>query len=252
MEDELPFDAAFDRAANRRFRETAVFVHHFGGDRRSTLRHARALNEIGFDCVRFTLPQSREAGAALARSPLAAAWEGRGGLRHAWTERTRRILDAVPGPKIVYSFSMPSASALQAVAERDARDVSAMICDGGPFLRLATCVSNLLEFECGVRSRFKLYLFTAASFPMWGVGYRRDMGASAARLPAKFPILSIRGGSDPLVPAGAIDDVWALPTRAQIERFAIADGRHLDGLRRFPDSYVARVRKFLESHATLR
>jgi pimeloyl-ACP methyl ester carboxylesterase len=122
-----------------------------------------------------------------------------------------------------------------------------MICDGGPFARLYECVWNLYEKQYRVESRLLRAAFTRASLFIWGPGFEREMAALLAQIPAGFPVLSIRGGRDPLVSPAAIDDFWALQSSLRVERLAFPQGGHLDALRLFPHEYSDCVENFLAS-----
>lgn len=241
------------RARDRRFPEVVVFVHHFGGDKRSTLRHGRMMNDLGYDCVRFSLKRNcgtrRSHSATVAQPGFAAlpvASNLRWGIRGIWAEQIGAVLDAIEQTKIVYSLSMPSACAIDAISRRRARDVAALICDGGPFLELRRCVRNLYEIEYKVRPRVALELATFASLLFWGLGFRRDLAARLNEIPSGFRVLSIRGLRDPLVPESAIDAAWELQQHLSVRTLRLPDGAHLDGLKRFPAEYTEAVKSFLQ------
>jgi pimeloyl-ACP methyl ester carboxylesterase len=238
---QLPFDAELSPAATRRYRETVVFVHHFGGSKKSLTRHVNAINQLGFDAVVFNLIFSDTK--PKDRLPITA--DLKFGTRHIWTEQIEAVLNAIPGRKIIYSFSMPSASALAAISRRNAKDVAAWVCDGGPFLSLTRCVWNLYKHEYEVKSRLVRGAFTGLSLVLFGLGFEREVKEMLLRLPEGFPVLSIRGWDDPLVAPVAIDQVFEQQTHLEIEMLSFGEGRHLDGLKRFPEQYLARLEKFL-------
>lgn len=234
------------RARERRFPEVVVLVHHFGGDKRSTLRHGRMMNDLGYDCVRFSLKRHLGAGRSnpgFAALPVAS--DLRWGIRGVWAAQISSVLDSIEQTKIVYSLSMPTACAIEAIARRGARDVSALICDGGPFLELRRCVRNLYEIEYKVRPRVALEIATFASLLFWGPGFKRDLTARLDEIPPGFRVLSIRGLRDPLVPESAIDAVWALKRHLSVQTLRLPEGAHLDGLKRFPTEYIEAVKSFL-------
>lgn len=250
----LPFDAEFSAAKQRMFQETAVFVHHFGGDRRSSLRHVRLLNDLGVDCVRFSLsPKPSRPGRGgfvwLRRSPPIAA-DLRWGLRGVWADQIEGVLNAIPGRKLLYCFSMPSASAIEALGRRRASDVSALVCDGGPFARLAECTWNLYEREYEVQSRVARAAFVGASMLLWGLGFQREMRRSLLQIPRGFSVLSIRGDRHQWILAAAIEDFWRMQDHLDVRRFLLPQGAHLDGLRRFPEEYAHEVERFLSQKLT--
>ena len=246
MKRTFPFDAELMPAKNRRYFETVVLVHHFGGSRRTVLRHARLLNDLGFDCLRFDLifhhskPQKN--------LPITA--DLKFGVRHVWSDQIESILNALPGRKILYTFSMPSSSAFQAIAKRHGRDVSGIICDGGPFLQMHKCLWNLYEHEYKVENRLMRASFTGASLVLWGLAFKKQMKEALEDIPQGFPVLSIRGWQDKLVPVSAIDEFFALQKNIDLETLALPEADHLAGLRDFPDEYIPRVEGFLKRIAT--
>ena len=63
MSDEfLPFEGEWGRARERKFRETIVFVHHFGGSKRTVLRHVKMANDLGFDTAIYWTPRRKSWG----------------------------------------------------------------------------------------------------------------------------------------------------------------------------------------------
>ena len=247
MSDEfLPFEGEWGRAKERRFRETIVFVHHFGGSKRAVLRHVKMANDLGFDTVRFPLIFNKMLPAQ--RLPITA--DLKFGARHVWAGQVESILNSIPGRKIVYSFSMPSNGALEALAKRRAEDVSAWVGDGGPFLQILKCSWNLFEHQFRVESRLLRGLYTSFSYFIFGHGIDEETPKLIAALPDGFPILSIRGARDPLVPQDAIDDVFRTAGKLDVEKLVIPDGQHLDGLKNYPEVYRPVVETFLKAHAT--
>jgi pimeloyl-ACP methyl ester carboxylesterase len=241
----LPFDGEMARAPERRFQETIVFVHHFGGDRRTTLRHRKFVNKLGFDAVSFTLNFNHFNPA----KGLPISGDLAFGARHLWTEQIEAILNALPGRKMIYSFSMPSNSAFEAIARRHAEDVTAVVCDGGPFLQLLKCTWNLYQHEFAVRSRVLRAVFTGLGLLMVGPGTEFELGEELSSLPAGLPVLSIRGTEDPLVPIEAIEEFLAYAPQVSLKTLTLDGGHHLDGLKKFPEIYTSVVEDFLVRHA---
>ena len=241
----MPFKAQYHSAEKKQYAETIVFVHHFGGSAKSMSYHVQLVNSLGFDAVTFDLLFNEVRGGR--HLPITAHLKF--GARFVWTEQIEAILNALPGEKFIYSFSMPSNSVLAALAHRRAEDVLGWICDGGPFLDLGRCVWNAFEHEMKISNRFLRGLMTAGSLLFYGPGFEGEAAALMRGLPARFPILSIRGFSDSLVTSEAIEAVFSLRTDLAIETLSFEKGKHLDGLRNFRDEYTDRVGKFLKSLA---
>jgi pimeloyl-ACP methyl ester carboxylesterase len=247
---ELPFDGELHTADSPKFKETIIFVHHFGGGKKTVLRHAAMVNEFGFNFVRFTLSFNQ----ALPSKLLPINADLKFGARHLWCDQIESILNAVPGKKIIYSFSMPSNSALEAIARRHAKDVVGWICDGGPFLELPKCIWNLYENQYKIESRLMRGVYTALSLALYGFGFPKEAPLLFSKLPADFPILSFRGEKDLLVPPSAINELFSLAKRSKLEldldAVLIKNGGHLDGLKLEPEFYRKTVEKFLRKVAT--
>lgn len=242
----LPFDGELTPAPQKKFKETVVMVHHFGGNKKTLARHASLFNDLGFDVVRFNLifndvkPTKR----------LPITGDLRFGVRHLWVDQIESILNSIPGPKIVFSLSMPSNSALEAIARRQAKDITAIICDGGPFLDLGKCIWNLYTHEFSVKSKILRAAFSSLSLALYGLGAKDSLKELLQQIPPGFPVLSIRGERDPLVSSNSIDKFFASQSHLKIETVSFLDGEHLDGLKRFPEEYTDYVRDFLDEIAS--
>jgi pimeloyl-ACP methyl ester carboxylesterase len=228
-------------AATKRFRETIVFVHHFGGSQRTVLRHVKLANMLGFDAVRFNLVFNE----LNIGQPFPITSNLKFGASQVWTDQIESILNAIPGRKILYTFSMPSVGALGAIAHRKASDIAGWVCDGGPFLQVLRCSWNLLAHEYKIDNLILRGLYTGAVYLLFGTGTEITVPLWCAALPQKFPVLSIRGEKDPLVPVSAIEDVFAFAPQIELQRLSLPEGGHLDGLKKFPSLYEAPVRAFL-------
>lgn len=228
----LPFKGEVFVAEQKEYLETVVFIHQFGGNKRSLSRHVRLVNDIGFNAVVFNL-QYHDAmknpnQVILKHLPISADLHF--GIRHIWQEQIELVLNSIPGNKIVYSFSMPTNSAFFAVANRKAEDIKGLVCDGGPFLQVPHCIWNLYERQFGIKSRLLRTAFTATSLALYGIGTERDLIDIAKKIPRGFPVLSIRGQADHLIPSDAIDEFFDELPSANVDRVIIDEAGHLEGL----------------------
>jgi pimeloyl-ACP methyl ester carboxylesterase len=154
--------------------------------------------------------------------------------------------DVDGGKKILFAFSNPAAAAADAIVRTEAKDILALVTDSGPFVQMARCSWNLLH----VHYKVKLFPFgvpaTAGLAALWGLTHSKDLQSDLLKLPANFPVLSIRGWEDPLVPVTAIDEAYA-PAKNHLhyETLALPKGGHLNGLKDFPDEYKDKVSRFL-------
>lgn len=236
----LPSPTPSEEFAIDGVRPTVIIVHHFGGNRLSLERSIQLVHRLGLDAVWFPLLYNS---VELHVLPPAASdgW----GFGRVWTNQVVRVLKSVQGPKILFTRSMPSNSALVALAENP-QDVICWICDGGPFLRIFECVNNLFIKHFNMKAP-AAYLMTAVSLIWYGRDFQRSLPKKLHSLPTGFPVLSMRGEKDHLVSPQAIDDFFAAGTQLRLEKKSFAEGGHLDLLKRFPQEYEDSLREFLNS-----
>ncbi len=229
----LPLDGRWHCAPKRSFVETIVLVHHYGGSRATTKKHQNFVAELGYDSVSFSLSKPRLK------------------LRSRWENEIGQILDAIPRPKIVFSFSFPSAPTAGAIAVRGATDIKAWICDGGPFLMPVQCLWNYYTHHEPTKALWLRSARAALGFGamgMWNI--KGDLHAALEKFPQAFPVLNIRSWQDQLVPISAIDQAFATKHKLKLETLTLPEGDHIDGLSRFPLEYKPRVERFLARHST--
>lgn len=239
----LSFNGELSRAREKRFEETIVFVPFFGAKKAQLRRHAEFVNRLGFDCVLFDLKFSIDQTLVSARAGF--------GLKHVWADQIEKILNEVPGRKIVFSFSNPSASAIEAIARRNATDITALICDGGPSAKLLLSMVNYYRVEEPIRFAPARWLAALTGTLAWSPRFMEIIHADLRRLPKNFRILSIRGWKDPLISPDHIDQVFEPHTHLDWTKLSLPKGAHLNGLKDFRDEYAPPVTRFLESVATL-
>lgn len=244
---ELPFDGEFFLSKNKKFQETIFFVHFYDGSKRQLLRHIRLVNELGFDAFAFQL-QGHHKDLLKAKLPLTS--KGGFGVKHAYAEQITTLLNLIPGQKIIFSFSNPTAAAIEAMAQRHCSDVRALVCDSGPTARFIPSAMALYKQEHKSHP-FPLRLLLSPVLSLgWSPFLHKDLHKDLATFPADFRILSIRGWKDPLIPPTHIDEVFEPHQQIQWSRLALPEAEHLNGLRDFRSEYVPGVEKFLRSVAT--
>jgi pimeloyl-ACP methyl ester carboxylesterase len=203
-------------------------------------RSIHLVHQLGLDAVWFPLMYNSLEFHAL--PPVASdGW----GFGRVWTNQIARVLKSVQGPKILFTHSMPSNSAMVAVSENP-QDVICWICDGGPFLRIFECVNNLFKKHFKMKAP-AAYLLSAFSIVWYGRDFQRSLPEKLLSLPTGFPVLSLRGEKDPLVSPEAIDDFFAAGTQLRLIKKSFPEGGHLDLLKRFPQEYEEAIRMFLIS-----
>lgn len=226
----------------RRYGATVIFVHHFGGSRASVKRHQALVSQLGFDSVAFTLDSRNPA--PWGRLPLIHRLAP--GTRKKWEDEIADVLNNISGPKILYSFSFPSAPAIEAFSQIPKEEQVAWICDGGPFFHLAACMWNYYTHQ--EPTKLLPWRATKAIMGMQSMDFltlERDVGLAIQRLPSRFPVLSVRYWQDQLVPIAAIDAVFRGHDHLNLETLSLPEAPHIGGLSAEPATYKARVSQFL-------
>lgn len=243
----LPCEGEFFPSPNKKYRETIILVHHFGGNIHELKRHQLFYNELGFDCVGFNL--SFQNIQTLNKWPLTADFKF--GPRAVWVEEIERVLNFVSGPKIIVSFSFPSIAAAQAIARRWAADVKAWICEGGPFVQVWRCYWNYMKVVRNIQNPILLSSLATLSYQLLnGPRVEQDLQEALQKMPQGFPILSIRGWQDPLVPLSAIEGAFLETYKTKFETLSLPHSGHIDGLKKDTDEYTVKVEAFLKAHST--
>ncbi len=226
------------------YKDTIVFVPFFGASQKSLQRHVDLVTALGFDAVTFDLMDDWSSAFLNVISS-----QGLFGLKHVWADQIERILNSVQGSKIIYGFSNPNASAFEAIARRNAWDISGMICDGGPSGKLSKSMVRYFATEKPLPSIALRMVLATITANLWSPDYPRAIGRDLSRLPKGFRILSIRGWKDPLISPEMIDLVFEGHNQIDWEKLSLPEGKHLDGLKEFPELYVPRVESFLKEIA---
>lgn len=236
---ELSFNGEFLEASEKKFQETVVFVPFFGGRKPQLRRHSEFVRDLGFDSVLFDLKFDIDVDIV---SPNAGF-----GMKHVWADQIERVLNEVPGPKILYAFSNPSASAIEAIARRRAHEISGLICDSGPSAKLFWSMVNYFRFEKPVSFRPLRWASALTGTLAWSPDFTQAVHRDLLILPRGFRILSIQGWKDPLIPPDHIDKVFEPHPQIHWTRLGLPQAGHLNGLRDYYDQYVPPVTKFLHS-----
>jgi pimeloyl-ACP methyl ester carboxylesterase len=237
-----PFEGRLHRAAVKAFEPTIVFIHNFGGTHATTRRYQEMVGTMGFDSFSFTL--------GLCSIPLSARQKRealRVGMIEHWTKELEIVLEALDGPKIMYTFSFPSVTVPALLYRSQRRDVLGWVCDGGPFLNLWQNLWNFYSYQSPVPSRaLRAWKTESAYFVFGGHWYRQRLRRWVPALDPQFPILSVREGSDQLVSQETIDAFFAFNPGLNLRRLVIPQAGHLDGLKKSPELYRDGVGGFLK------
>jgi len=238
----LPFHGEYYRAKHRKYQPVVVLVPFYGANKHSLHRHIEFLNESGFDAVTFTLvKESRTLNKSIisARELI--------GLKHIWADQIEAILNSVPGKKIIFAFSNPSASAIEAIVRRNGSDILGLICDSGPTANIVSSMLNYFTYEEPVRL-FPIKLLASVGISLiWAFDFGKSLATDLGIFPDRIPLLSIRGWKDKIISTADIDKVFEPHKALQWQKLSLPKAGHLNGLRDFADDYKPKVLDFLIS-----
>lgn len=233
------------KSHNKKFQETILLVPFFGANKKNLQRHTEFLNGLGYDCVVFDLQDSWSEIATHSFSSRSLF-----GLKHVWADQIEALLNEIPGYKIIFSFSNPSASAIEAAARRQAWDIKGMICDGGPSGQLWHSMVNYFTHESPL-PLFPLRAAAAAATAfLWHPKFTKIVHEDLNKFPKHFRILSIRGWKDPLITPKMIDLVFEPHQHLDWQKLSLPEGLHLNGLKDHPQEYKPPVSQFLKEIST--
>lgn len=244
---ELPFDGEFFLTNNKKFDELIFFVHFYEGSKKHILRHIRLVNKLGFDAFAFHLKGTHKELASL-KLPISA--KGAFGAKHIYADQIETLLNLIPGKKIIYSFSNPSAAAIEAMARRHCSDTVALICDSGPSGRFISSAFRLFTQEYNIKFLPLKIALTPLLSIGWSPFFHKDLHEDLKTFPQGFNILSIRGWKDALISATEIDEVFEPHKQLDWIKLSLPEAEHLTGLRDFKEEYAPAVKHFLEKTAT--
>lgn len=237
-------------ASEKKYSEAVLFVHFFDGSPMLIKRHIDFVNSLGFDAYAFQVAFH------LTKRSVFDAIPGRMrlGLKSLWTKDIETSLAEIPGKKIIYAFSNPASSAIEVVAKQfknGKKDVTAMICDSGPFVDMLKCSYNLGKHYYNIKNPLINFPASIAMSLMLSPFHEKNLHADLNTFPEDYPILSIRGWKDELVPVKSIEKVFAPHQQLDLQSLVLPEAGHLNGLKDFSEKYKPAVSGFLQSHATL-
>lgn len=232
------------QSSNKKYEETVLLVPFFGADKKNLQRHTEFLNEIGFDCVIFDLQDSWTDVATQFVSSRSVF-----GLKHVWADQVEGLLNEIPGKKIVFSFSNPSASAMEALARRRCQDISGLICDCGPSGQLWHSMMSFFTNEAPVPTYPLKAALAATTAVLWHPRFLEAVHQDLNQFPENFRVLSIRGWKDQLITPKMIDMAFEPHKQLDWQKLSLPEGEHLNGLKDFPHEYKPPVTQFLQEVA---
>lgn len=236
----FPYEGEIFKSPSKKHEELIFFVHFFGGTKKVLKRHVDFVNQLGFDAFAFNLAKEPK---YFWQIPITASEKF--GLKHLYADQIEVLLNLLPQTKIVYAFSNPAASAIEALARRQCADIKALICDSGPSNELVKSAANLLLHDRKVTSSLKRMIMTPVSSAFWSLSFHKDIHEDLAKFPEGFKILSIRGWKDKLIPPDHIDAVFEPHKNIHWQKLSIPKAGHLDALKNHFSDYSEPVKKFL-------
>ena len=236
-------------ASEKKFAEAILFVHFFDGSPLLIKRHIDFVNSLGFDAYAYQVAFH------LTKRGLKDLIPGRMrlGFKSLWTKDVMAALDQIQGKKIIYAFSNPASSAIEAMAKHfknGKNDVVAMVCDSGPFVDMLKCSYNLGKHYYDLKNPLVNLPASVAMSLLLSPFHEKYLHSDLNTFPEDYPILSVRGWKDELVPVKSIEKVFAPHSQLDLQSLVLPEAGHLNGLKDFADKYKPAVSGFLQSHAT--
>jgi len=228
---------------NKKYQELVFFVLFYNGTKKKLNKHIELVNDLGFDAFIFQIHNPT----SLFDLPVTANLSF--GLQHRIAEQIENLLNLLPQQKIIYAFSGPSHSAIEAIARRQASDVKALVCDSGPTNEFLKSMYNLLEHEYQFSLPRRLIQWPLISM-MWNPTLQTTLHEDLKKFPKNFKVLSIRGWKDKLVSASDIDAAFEPHSQLDWQKLSLPQASHVQGLKTSPNEYRHGVEKFLKEVAT--
>lgn len=241
----LPFEGEYISAKNKKYREVVLLVPFFGARKPQMKRHVEFVNELGFDCVIYNLKKRPN---SIGESYFSS--QSLFGMKHIWADQIEKLLNEISGNKIVFAFSNPSASAIEAISRRNATDIKGLICDSGPSGELWKSILNYFTHEKPIHFLPLRLAATTYSTLTWNLQFLTAVSQDLEKIPSHFRILSIRGWKDKLISPNQIDKIFEPHPHLDWQKLGLPQAGHLNGLRDFRADYEPAVRQFLDSIAT--
>jgi len=244
-----PFGLEIAQPEVQRFNECVVLVPFYGGTKIQLRRHSDFLLALGFPVASFDLAAFPKGQRTQLIGNLVSS-RAEFGVKHIWADQIEAVCNAIPGQKILFGFSTPSASAIEAIVRRQAVDIAGLICDSGPTTDLLSALVNYFRFEEPLRVPLTRYAAALALTLGWSPAFRHEITADMEQLPSQFRILSIRGWKDKIIGTHEIDQVFEPHNQIDWRKLSLPKAGHLNGLRDFASEYEGPVKQFLLQIAT--
>lgn len=239
----LPYSATLFEATNKKFEEIIFFVHFYEGSKALLKKHIEFVNDLGFDALAFNLIEFKN----FITNPISR--KKFLGIKHVYADQIESLLNSTSRKKIIFAFSNPCASAIEAMYYRNCTDIKGLICDSGPSDKLLSSFFRLF-YKYKQNGIFTSISKTILCPLFWSQFLHNDINKHLNSFPPGFPILSIRGWKDELIPPDQIDQVFEGHPQLSWRKLSLPMAGHLNGLKDFTEPYTAGVEKFLKEIAT--
>lgn len=231
------------QSKNKKYVETVFFVHFYEGNVAAIRKHIGMVNDLGFDAFAFQLAEDKLGHSIPINS------KKQFGLKHLYADQIEKLLNQIPGNKIVFSFSNPSAAAIEAIAARNATDIKALICDSGPSFQFIKSGENLLRWNKHYPVLLSQIAAPFFSF-FWSPKMHQDCIEQLNQLPHGFPVMTLLAQNDLLIPPADTMLGFEKAKNLNWKNKIFSNTGHLQGLKTDPEGYRKEVQDFLISLAT--
>lgn len=238
----IPFGGRLHIPEKLLYEPVIVLVPFYRAKSSQMQRHVQFLLDEGFRVAQFDLSYLEDW-----KPPKIVSSHIVFGQKGVWSDQVEAVLNSIPGPKIVYAFSNPSASAIEAIARRHATDVLGLICDSGPSGMILNSIAKMLKQENRGGWLPVRWLNALALSIGWSPKFRTAISADLEKIPEGFPILSIRGWKDKIISPYEIDKVFDPHPQIRWKKLSLPMADHLNGLKDFAEEYKPAVLEFLKS-----
>lgn len=229
---------------NKIYDPLIVFLHCFGGVPEQLKYHINFLNEAGFDV--YTYPALFN-GQNHWKHFVKQANELKNNAIEIWTQELENHLNELGTgrPKVIFSFSLPSAAAFLVSAQR--KDIQAIICDGGPFVQIIPISWRYLTHYQKIKNPLlKVYLTAIMTLVFQAFSIEKLLIKAFKQLPKNYPVLNFRALKDQQVSSQFIEDTLKPAGHINLQICHLKNADHLEGLKKAPELYTKTTLQFLK------
>ncbi len=234
----------YHTSAEKKYDTLIVFVHCFGGVPEQLKYHIDFLNAAGFDA--YTYPAFLN-GQDYWTDFLKKIKPLNNSVIKIWTQELTTHLDELgtQRPKVIFSFSLPSAAAF--LASRQRKDIPAIICDGGPFTQILPISWRYLTHYQKIKNPLlKIYLTSRMALAFQAFSIKKTLHKALCQLPKDYPVLNFRAVQDQQVPSWFIHNTLKPAQHINLQICHLKSADHLEGLKKEPELYIKTTLEFLK------